>query len=104
MNSYLIYVVSDSIGETAEVVVKAVLSQFDRELLKLKRYHRVDNEDKICEIVHNAVDDNAVIFYTLATPSLNQRMRAEIFACGVTAVDVLSQGLTRCLCILTLIR
>ena len=44
MEHYYIYVVSDSIGETAEVVVKAVLSQFDRELLKLKRFHRVDNE------------------------------------------------------------
>lgn len=92
MEPYFIYVVSDSIGETAEVVVKAVLSQFNSELLKLKRYHRVDNEDRICRIVHDAAEDDAVIFYTLATPALNKRMQAMVSQSGVKAVDVLSPG------------
>ena len=92
MEYYYIYVVSDSIGETAEVVVKAVLSQFDRELLKLKRFHRVDNEEKISQIVDEAAADNAVIFYTLATPTLKTQMLAEVQKRGVVAVDVLSPG------------
>ncbi len=92
MEPYFIYVVSDSIGETAEVVVKAVLSQFNSELLKLKRYHRVDNEERICQIVRDAVEDDAVIFYTLATPTLKMRMQAEISQSGVKSVDVLSPG------------
>ena len=86
MEHYYIYVVSDSIGETAEVVVKAVLSQFDRELLKLKRFHRVDNEGKICQIVNEAAADNAGIFYTLAAPELKTRMRDEVEKSGYDLV------------------
>lgn len=93
MEPYFIYVVSDSIGETAEVVVKAVLSQFDQEKLELKRFHRVDSAEKISQIVANAAADNAVIFYTFATPALKMQMYMDVLHSGVRAVDVLSPGI-----------
>ena len=92
MDTYFLYIVSDSIGETAEVVAKAVLSQFENAPLRLRRFHRVDNEDKIIEIVSAAAEENAVIFYTLATPELKHVMWAETAAKDVSAVDILSPG------------
>lgn len=93
MKDYLIYLVSDSIGETAEVLAKAAISQFDTDALKLKRFHRINNEEKICQIVADAASENAVIFYTLATAELNCRMLAESTSMGVTAVDILSPSI-----------
>ena len=93
MNKYLIYLVSDSIGETAEVLAKAAISQFDTNDLDLKRFHRVDSEEKIGKIVAEAAASNAVIFYTLATVELNIRMLTETTYAGVTAVDILSPGI-----------
>lgn len=93
MKNYLIYIVSDSIGETAEVLAKAAISQFDSNALRLERFHRVDNEEKIEQIVAEAAKNDAVIFYTLATVELNCRMMMETTYAGVTAVDVLSPGI-----------
>ena len=93
MNKSLIYLVSDSIGETAEVLAKAAISQFDTNELELKRFHRVDSEEKIDKIVKDAAENNAVIFYTLATVELNIRMLMETTYAGVTAVDILSPGI-----------
>lgn len=92
MDSFLIYIVSDSIGETAEVVVKAVRSQFEGADLQVKRFPRIDTEEKIGQIVSEAAAENAVVFYTLATFSLNRAMNIESASHGVTAVDVLSPG------------
>lgn len=93
MNDYLIYLVSDSIGETAEVLAKAAISQFNSDALKLERFHRVNSEEKIVKIVTEAAENGAVIFYTLATVELNIRMLTETTYAGVTAVDILSPGI-----------
>lgn len=93
MNEFLIYLVSDSIGETAEVLAKAAISQFDTDALILKQFQRIDSEEKISKIVADASEKNAVIFYTLATVELNCRMMMETTYAGVTAVDLLSPGI-----------
>jgi regulator of PEP synthase PpsR (kinase-PPPase family) len=90
MADHYVYIVSDSIGETAEVVAKAALSQFSDGALETRRFHRVDAAARIGEIVAEAAAEKAVIFYTLVTPDLKSVMWAETAARDVTAVDVLS--------------
>ncbi len=86
---YYVYIVSDSIGETAEIVAKAVLSQFDNSTLETRRFHKVDGADRITEIVKEAAAENAVIFYTLVTPELKHVLWTETAAEDVPAVDIL---------------
>ncbi len=62
-----VFIVSDSIGETGELVAKAAISQFRPRLqhTKLKRFTHIDSLDHIKEITELAKEQNASILYTL---------------------------------------
>ena len=51
MNNPLIYVVSNSVGETAELVVKAATSQFNPEEVMIKRIPYVEDTATLSEVV-----------------------------------------------------
>ena len=55
-----IYVISDSLGETAESVAKATMSQFDQENIDLVRVPYVRHTDQIRDIVNDAAAAGAV--------------------------------------------
>ena len=71
-----LFIVSDSIGETGELVARAAVSQFRPGLqhTKLKRFTHIDSLDHIKEITALAKDQNASILYTL----VQQEMREAI--------------------------
>ncbi len=47
----VIYVVSDSVGETAELVTKAAISQFYGEVVKVKRFPFVEDISNVDEAI-----------------------------------------------------
>lgn len=51
MTQPAVYVVSDSTGETAELVTRAALSQFGQTPKFIHRFHHVDSSHMIEEIV-----------------------------------------------------
>lgn len=71
-----LFIVSDSIGETGELVARAAVSQFRPGLqhTKLKRFTHIDSMDHIKEITALAKEQNASILYTL----VQQEMREAI--------------------------
>ncbi len=76
----IVYVVSDSIGDTAEFVVKAVASQYDTGKVKMRRVPFVEDREQIRSIVREAADSKAIIAYTLIVPELRQAMVKEVAA------------------------
>ena len=63
----VVYIVSDSIGETAEFVVKAVASQFDSEDMEVRRVPFVSDAAKLMEVIEEAAQSNSMIAYTLVS-------------------------------------
>ncbi len=49
--SQIVYVVSDSAGETAELVVKAAASQFQGALVQFRRVPYVEDVETLSEVV-----------------------------------------------------
>jgi hypothetical protein len=90
MDNYWLYVVSDSIGETAELVARAAISQFADIPVEQKRYTHANTEEKIAEIIDLAKADNAVILYTLAEEHLKNHMCHSAKEANIVAVDVLT--------------
>jgi [pyruvate, water dikinase]-phosphate phosphotransferase / [pyruvate, water dikinase] kinase len=93
-----VYVVSDSIGETAELVVKASLSQFNNGKYKIQRIPYVDDEGTISEAIEQAKENEAMIGYTLVKKHLRQFMKAEAEKQNVIAVDIMGpviDGMTK---------
>lgn len=71
MDNLIIYVISDSVGETAQQVTKAALSQFsiDNEY-EIRRFPYVADENFLIEILESGKNEGAIIVYTLVSENL----------------------------------
>ncbi len=85
----VVYIVSDSIGDTAEFVVKAVASQFNSGQVEMRRVPFVENESQIRDVFEEASGGNAIIAYTLVVPELRQAMAEEALHHNVQTADIL---------------
>ena len=85
----VVYIVSDSIGETAEFVVQAVASQFNSGHVEIRRVPFVTDQESIVDVVEEASLGNAMIAYTLVLPALREAIRAACELHGIIAVDVM---------------
>ncbi len=84
-----VFVMSDALGETAELVARAAASQFDGGGLVLRRFPFVHSEEAVHEIVAEAAAAGAAIVYTLIQPVLRRCMQDSASRAGVPAVDVM---------------
>ena len=71
-----LFIISDSIGETGELVAKAAVSQFRPGLqhTKLKRFTHIDSLDHIKEITELAKEQDAIILYTLVQKEMRDAL------------------------------
>ena len=70
----IIYVVSDSVGETAELVTKAAISQFNGGDIIIKRFPYVEDMTNIDEVISLTKLDKGMIGYTLVKPEIREYM------------------------------
>jgi [pyruvate, water dikinase]-phosphate phosphotransferase / [pyruvate, water dikinase] kinase len=85
----IVYIVSDSIGETAEFVVKAVASQFNSGVVEMRRVPFVENKEQIKAVFAEASSCNAIIAYTLVVPELRKAMEEETLSHSISTADIL---------------
>ena len=86
----VIYIISDSIGETAELVALAAASQFSSGQADIHKVPYVNNPDEIPEIVAEASVSPCIIVYTLVLPGLREALEGEARKYGIPAVDVMT--------------
>lgn len=85
----VVFVVSDSIGETAEFVVRAAVSQFNPGFADIRRVSYVNNPAHIASIVQEAKEVTGIIAYTIVLPELREALVRESGKLSVPIVDVL---------------
>lgn len=85
----LIYICSDSVGETAEAVARATIRQFDAFETAIKRCGHMGTVQEVKAIVADAAQSGGFIAYTLVQPDLRDAMREESLRAGVRAVDIM---------------
>ena len=92
MNQSLkIYVVSDSIGETAERVVFATLRQFPNlNARDIKKFTFINNEEDLKELLEDALVEKAILITTLVDEKLNRLVRQFVKANDLEHIDYLS--------------
>lgn len=93
MDSFILYAISDSIGETAQQVAKAAISQFDikEELYDVRRFPFVSNKEILLEILESAKKENAIIVYTLVSENLGEIVEEFCSKENLHCVDLMSQ-------------
>ncbi|MGI8316114.1 pyruvate, water dikinase regulatory protein [Halobacillus mangrovi] len=89
MGKPFIYVLSDSVGETAELVVKAALSQFDDGPFDLQRIPYVEDKGTINEAVQQAKAQGAMIGFTLVIPEFRKHLLEEAKKHNIECVDIM---------------
>lgn len=92
-----IYIVSDSVGETAELVTKAAISQFENQDAELKRFPYVEDTIHIDEVVSLASMNFGMIVYTLVKPEMRKYMNDQAVKHGLAAVDLMGPLMDRLL-------
>ena len=85
----IVYVVSDSLGETAEFVGRAAASQFEGEHLEICKIPFVSQKFHLEEIVEEASERHSVIAFTLVRPELRDYLLHLASEKNVPTVDVL---------------
>ena len=95
MKEILVFVVSDSVGETGENAVKAVISQFrpNFEEVRIKRFPHIQSISHIENIVLLAKKQQAIIVFTLVEKGMRQALYNQCIEQNVKVIDLLGSML-----------
>nr|WP_245838780.1 pyruvate, water dikinase regulatory protein [Marininema halotolerans] len=85
----IIYLLSDSVGETAEFVVRAAASQFNGGEVAIRRIPYVDDKKIIQETVHAAAETKGMIAFTMVVTELQEYLLEEANKASVPVVDIM---------------
>jgi len=86
----IVHIISDSVGETAEFVVKAVAAQFNGGHIEIRRHPHVEETDDIEPVIEAAKKQNAIIAYTIVVTPLKAYIDRRAGEEGVIAVDLMN--------------
>ena len=84
-----VYVLSDSLGETAMLVVKAALTQFDTSNTTLKKVPYVNDTDSIEEVILEAKKNKSLIVYTIVLKHLKSYINKRAKEEQIITIDLL---------------
>lgn len=85
----LVYILSDSVGETAELVIKAGLSQFNNGEYKIHRIPYVEDKKTIDEALQLAKEKEGMIGFTLVDPILRTYLNEQAAKMKIEAIDIM---------------
>ena len=89
MQQSIIYALSDSIGETAELVARATASQFDLGRFDIIRVPYINSVRQIEEILQAAALSRSVVCHTLVSPALRAAMADLAKNYNVHTIDIM---------------
>lgn len=84
-----VYVLSDSVGETAELVIKAGLSQFNNGEYKIQRIPYVEDIGTINETLQLAKENKGLVGFTLVDPTLRNHLNERANEMDIEAIDIM---------------
>lgn len=85
----IVYVVSDSAGDTGDLVVRAAAAQFHPIVPQIRRAPFIADETALAKVVELARGNGAIVLYTLVLPHLREAMVRLADGSGVEAIDLL---------------
>lgn len=90
MEKIMVYAVSDSMGETAELVAKAVVKQFDNVDFEIRRIPYIADRESVDRLIERAASDNSFIVFTIVVEELRNYITEQAERYNISAVDVIT--------------
>ncbi|BDI59806.1 pyruvate, water dikinase regulatory protein [Qipengyuania nanhaisediminis] len=91
MNRLNLHLVSDSTGETLEMIAKAALAQFDDPTVSRHFWPMVRSRQHLDRIVPDLAANPGLVLFTLVNPETRARLEEHCRRLGLPAVPVLDQ-------------
>jgi regulator of PEP synthase PpsR (kinase-PPPase family) len=88
-----VFVVSDSMGETGQLVARAVLSQFPDVDVELRRFSHIESPDAAREVMRAARAQPTVIIFTIIIPEVRQVVLSEAARSRIPVADIMGPAL-----------
>lgn len=85
-----IYVMSDSIGETGELIAKAAVRQFIPSNFEIKRFPYIVGEEQIRDIFEDAKNQDSIIIYTTVSEKNRDYIIKKGLEYDIPTVDVMT--------------
>lgn len=93
MSKYKVYVLSDSVGETAESVAKATVTQFKDLDLSISKHSNLETPSSIEKIFASMDYKNSMVIFTIVLKPLKDYLVNACEQYGVKYVDVMGETL-----------
>ncbi len=88
-NSYKIFALSDSVGETAEMVARATAEQFKGFAYEIIKYSYVNNEEQVMDIIEEAQKSKSIIVFTTVLQNIREKLMIECDKSNIAYIDVM---------------
>ncbi|MGI6585941.1 MAG: pyruvate, water dikinase regulatory protein [Lutisporaceae bacterium] len=88
-NRAVIFVISDSIGETAEQVARAASAQYPECEIRIRWIPYVTEIESIQEVISEAKDLDSIIMFTLVVPELREYLTKQAALHNIACVDIM---------------
>ena len=85
----IVYVLSDSLGETAEFVARAAASQFNTEHIEVRRIPFINDKRHVDDIIEEASKYRSIISFTLVVPEIKEYLLKRAAERDILTVDIL---------------
>ncbi len=90
----VVFVVSDSMGETAQLVARAVLSQFPDGAAELHRFIHIGTPEAAEVVMNAARAQPTLIIFTVIVPEVRAVILEQAERAGIAAVDIMGPALS----------
>lgn len=94
-NRYQIFILSDSLGETASHVARAAMNQFINKDYVVKKYNYVRDTEAVEEIVLEAAKHQSIVLFTTVIEDLTQNIKRICAKHNVICHDILTPVLNQ---------
>jgi regulator of PEP synthase PpsR (kinase-PPPase family) len=84
-----IYIISDGTGETAAIMTRAALVQYDQMDINIVRCKNVRTEAQIESVINEAFENQGVLIHTVVNPTMRAKLTELAATKAVLAVDLL---------------
>ena len=92
----VLYILSDSRGETAKAVVYAAAAQFSDDAVEIRRLSNIKDLETVSEYFDENFNpgDACAVFHTFADGTLRREIRRELDRRGIPSIDLLGPAVT----------
>src|SRR5690625_3336562 len=84
-----IFILSDSVGDTAELVIKAGLSQFLTKDYEIERVPYVEDEQTIDETLQSVKEKEGILGFTMVNPDLRMYINKQAKKLDIESIDIM---------------